>query len=51
MDYGYMGEVFSMTGATVDQVLDVRPPLFSIDACAFHTTSGTATVSFELREF
>jgi hypothetical protein len=51
MDYGFMGEIFSMTGATVDQVFDVRPPLFSIDACAVHTTSGTATVSFELRNF
>jgi hypothetical protein len=48
MDYASIGEIFSVTGATVDQVFDPGPSVFSMDACATNTASATATVSFEL---
>lgn len=48
LDYAFMGPIFSVTGATVFQALDLGPSLFSMDACAANPASGTATVSFEL---
>jgi hypothetical protein len=47
LDYSSVGGVFSVTGATVDRLLDPGPSLSSLDACAASTASGTATVSFD----
>jgi hypothetical protein len=48
LDYGFLGEIFAVTGATVNHVLELGPALFSMDACATNTALVTATVSFEL---
>jgi hypothetical protein len=50
MDYASVGRVFSMTAATVDQVLDPGMSLFSLDACAANTGSAPAAVSFDFLE-
>lgn len=50
LNYAYMGEIHAVVAASVDEVYDPGPEVFSTDACASNTTSGTVTVSFELSE-
>jgi hypothetical protein len=50
LDYAFLGDIFAVTGAAVDQRFDLGPWLFSMDACATNTAPVTATVSFELLE-
>jgi hypothetical protein len=46
-DYAPVGEVLSVSGSTVDQLIDLPSWLFSIDACATNDSSAIATVSFD----
>jgi hypothetical protein len=47
-EYARMGDIFSASGATADEVFDPGPTVFSTEACAANTASVTATLSFEL---
>lgn len=49
-DYASIGEIFSSTGSTVDQLIDLPSWVFSVDACATNTSSTTSTVSFDFIE-
>jgi hypothetical protein len=46
-DYSPVGEIFSSSGATVDQLIDLPSWIFSVDACATNNSSVFATVSFD----
>ena len=49
-DYASIGEIFSVNGSSVDQLIDLPSWVFSIDACATNASSSTATVSFDFIE-
>jgi len=50
MDYSGVGDIFSFSGTSVDQIINLPSWIFSIDACATHTTTGIATLQFDLLE-
>jgi hypothetical protein len=47
LDYSPVGDIFSVRGAAVDQLIDVPSWLFSVDTCATNGSSAPATVSFD----
>jgi hypothetical protein len=49
-DYAGIGEIFSVAGSSVDQLIDLPSWVFSVDACATNTSSANATVSFNFIE-
>ena len=49
-DYASIGEIFSVSGRSVDQLIDLPSWVFSVDACATNTSTGMATVSFDFTE-
>ena len=49
-DYGFVGTVFSVGGASVDQVFTPGPDLSLLEMCVINTSNQTITASFDLSQ-